>query len=232
MTLRRAEEFADAGDRARAERALEYVAQHCKEVTVDVSELLNRIVEKIQAGMALGAERQAAVWSGEVFEQNLLVVRDRFPQLYTQLSAASTPCAAADGVSLRSSSQGPVVWRAGICLDHADKPRAAAEVWVDRAVREVRVAQAAGVVVLGFGAGYHLERMVACVTGTVACIEPSLAALRCALGARDLRPVLARLKTLQIGEPSSDSSLTAPVRLRSTRTARWREISSSQKGLI
>ncbi len=213
MTLRYAEELADAGEHKRARQALDYVAAHCRSTTIDISDILERILSKTQVESSISRKPEPVRIEGDalVFEHNMRVVQDRFPDLYSRLLQSTDE--EEQGVELRNTIQGPALWRRGTCLDHAEKPVAAAETWVGRSLRESRLKKATGVLLVGFGSGYHVEKFLENSNIPVSCVEPSIAALRLALSARDLRDVLSKIRSLQVGSPSEGLKIEAGMEL-------------------
>ncbi len=201
MTLRYAEELADAGEHRRARQALDYVVANCRSTTIDISDILERILSKTQGEVPVSPKAEPMRIAGDalVFELNMRVVEERFPELHSKLIETTT--AGEQSIELRSTSQGPALWRRATCLDHAEKPIAAAETWVGRSLRESRLEKATGVLLVGFGSGYHVEKFLEKSKIPVSCVEPSIDALRAALSSRDLRDVLAKLRSLYVGTP-------------------------------
>jgi spore maturation protein CgeB len=101
-----------------------------------------------------------------------------------------------------------VIWLGANCLDHADKPVAAAAAWVARSLQEKRATSADHLVVLGFGSGYHLENLLQDAGKKISCIEPDVSVLCSALGSRDLRDVLQNLAALVVGQDQVLSFIT------------------------
>jgi spore maturation protein CgeB len=171
-------------DRARA--ALEYVAQHCHAAGIDIRDALDRVSQATERDTQGAPVYECS--KGDFYDRNLGLIKDRFPLLYQRLVAdPSTPKGA---IEVRASHDGPVLWNATTCLDHAEKPKAAADVWVKRSLNEPRYARAQHLLVLGFGAGYHIESLLSRGTHKISCIEPSVASLKAALASRDMTAVL------------------------------------------
>jgi spore maturation protein CgeB len=201
MTLRYAEELADAGEYKRARQALDYVVSHCRSTTIDISDILERILSKTERGGAGTTRPEPILIEGDalIFEQNLRVIEERFPALHAHIVRHEVGPQAA--LEVRQTSQGPALWRRGSCLDHADKPISAADTWVARSLRETRVEKAASVLLVGFGLGYHVEKFLEKSTKPLSCVEPSIDSLRVALSARDLREALSKIQSLEVGTP-------------------------------
>ncbi len=194
LALNYADRLFNDGDFDRARFTLEYVTQHCKTTSIDIKDTLDRIStvtakQDVQAGIA------CADSSTQIFAQNAEVLRERFPMLLERLNALSN--SEMSDVSVKATVDGPVLWRGQTCLDHPEKPKAAGESWVRRSLNDLRFLRASHLIVLGFGAGYHLESLLARGTHRVSCVEPSLSSLRRALELRDLRPILRQLVSLE-----------------------------------
>jgi spore maturation protein CgeB len=213
MTLRYAEELADAGEHKRARQALDYVVSNCRTATIDISDILERILSKTESKVPASAKPEPVRLEGNalLFEQNLRVLQERFPELYAQMLEFGETVDPA--FEVRQTDQGPVLWHRGTCLDHADKPVAAAEMWVGRSLRETRLEKASSVLLVGFGLGYHVEKFLEKTGLPISCVEPNMVALRMALSTRDLRTVLSKIHSLQVGSPPDGLRLDAGMEL-------------------
>lgn len=208
MTVNHAKHLAESGDIDRARHALDYAEAVSKSTTIDVRDILSQIVseiakkeneraEKSQIPKTHEKESQGVLGAGDFLSRNLDVLKSRFPEVYEEISKFSPTDTK---VEVRTSKNGPVLFLDGQCLDHADKPTAAAEKWVQRSLQEKRFLDATEVVVVGLGAGYHLEEIVKQTEKAVSLIEPNLAVFRAALESRDLTECLKKIKSLSIGE--------------------------------
>ena len=195
LALNYAEKLYAHGEFDRARSTLEYVAQHCHAVGLDVRDTLEKI-SGIAAGhdvvATLGSERHLQ----ETYRANLAVIERRFPDLYKVLTESSSD--SIEPVEIRATQEGAALWTRGACLDHPEKPRAGAGAWVKRAMLEARFGKVKDIIVVGFGCGYHLEVLIGRATHRISCIEPSLDVLRSALMARDLRSMLESLEQLSV----------------------------------
>lgn len=195
LALNYADRLFNDGDFDRARFTLEYVTRHCRTTSIDIKDTLDRI-----SAVAARQDVQASITNVEVASQiyarNAEVLRERFPTLAERLDTLSNADLAE--VAVKATVDGPVLWRCQTCLDHPEKPKAAGESWVRRSLNDVRFLRASHLIVLGFGAGYHLESLIARGTHRVSCVEPSLAVLKRALELRDLRPVLRQLVSLEV----------------------------------
>ncbi len=180
------------GDFDRARRALEYVIQNCKTTTVDVSDIMQRLE-------GLSDKRESPVMSTDVFEQNMACLRDVCPAVYSQLVSFRS-ADSKRAIRISGSEDGPVLWSGKTCLDHPQKPIRAAEAWVKRTYSEEAVQKSSRIIVVGFGAGYHIEALLADSSKRVSCIEPDIEVLYAAFCARDLRTVIPRLESLVLYE--------------------------------
>jgi spore maturation protein CgeB len=213
MAINYAEQLANEGDVDKARAALEYVDTFCRSSAIDTADIIERIINK-SAAKEPAAVKEAAIvrevglpspepvrsW----YDRNMEVIKRRYPDVFERL--ASTLSTSDDAVIVKPSQYGPAVFRRGVCLDHADKPQAAADAWVARSMQEKRVVDSGHLVALGFGGGYHLETMLLS-SKRVSCIEPSLQAFKAALESRDLHDVLEKIDGLSVGAPAQLSFL-------------------------
>jgi spore maturation protein CgeB len=217
MALNYAEALADDGEAQKAKEAVEYVVANCQSATIDTQDILARVLSKATTGLVPTAAASVRSHSSHdaMFEDNLAVLRERFPTVHAHMTAVSDRDSS--HITVRHSKDGPILFAADTCLDHAEKPLAAGEAWVRRALIEERIKGAQQVVVVGFGGGYHLQALLEMSAVPVACCEPDTFALREAMRVRDLRPVLTKLSHLCVGEeirpldmPSEGEVLTRP----------------------
>lgn len=209
LALHYADRLYQDGEFDRARAALEYVAEHCQAAGIDIRDSLDRISQaterNLQPNLAFDCPKS------DQYDRNLAVIKVRFPDLYQRL--LSEPCPSDGLVQVRSSQDGPVLWSATTCLDHAEKPKAAADAWVKRSLNDNRYARVQHLVVVGFGAGYHVENLISRGTHKVSCIEPSLATLKMALTARDLTAVLQSVTHLSVNATVPESERGSDVEL-------------------
>lgn len=189
MSLNYAKDLAESGDIDRARAALEYATSFQRSATIDVRDLLDRIVTLIDS-------RSADVASSErsIFERNLEIIRSRFPHL----EDSRVKCSAQD-VSVHGTADGPSVIERGQCLDHPEKPVASGEAWAKRTLQDLRAKDARELVVFGFAGGYHLEALGRSTDRPISVIEPNPAVFWRAAETRDLRECLERLDTIVLG---------------------------------
>ena len=191
MSLNYAKDLAEQGEIERARAALEYATSFQRTATIDVRDLLERIVallEKPQHGSA----------DSGVGPRNRATLLARFPGLEHTLQKAPLAARAAD-LRVSSTTDGPVIFEREQCLDHPEKPAAAGEAWAKRVLQEGRVKEAQEIVVFGFGSGYHLEALGRLTDRAISVIEPNPAVIATALESRDLEGCLNRLKSLTVG---------------------------------
>lgn len=205
MTVNYAKQLLVQGDIDRARDALAYAADLSATVSIDVRDMLDRLVAECQRRERAsgGAAGEMTIMAPEVdtsvYARNIAVIERRFPEIAAKLAVFS---ASSDGeIELRQTGEGPALYFRGQCLDHPQKPRSAAETWMRRALKERKCAFVDHLVVVGVGAGYHLEVAVAESNGrAVSLVEPSLALLKKALETRDLSRTLEELKQLAVGD--------------------------------
>lgn len=195
MTLNHAKSLVESGDVDRARKALEYAAAMSAAVTIDVGDLLQRIVDEVERRSDPAPLRPLP--DTDYFDLNLEVIRMRFPDLAAQLTGRSDD---EEDVDVRASNDGPVCVYKGQILDHAAKPISAAEGWVRRCLQEKRFAECEDIAVVGFGFGYHVEVLLKTASKPISVIEPSRAVFLRALRSRDLRDLLGTLKSIHVGE--------------------------------
>ncbi len=215
MTVNYAEQLAAEGDVDKARQAIDYVDTYLRSSTIDTRDILDRIVSsqtpaRTDVSLPMSGGSPSAETSGDATKDyltgNLAALKERFPASYEVVVTGLETVSGQPEV--RPSSQGPVIWLGTNCLDHADKPAAAAAAWVARSLQEKRATTADHLVVLGFGSGYHLENLLEQAGKKISCIEPDVAVLCAALGSRDLRGVLERLAALAVGQDQVLSFIT------------------------
>ncbi len=195
MALRYAEELAKRGEILHARETLEYVENHCRVTTIDISDILTRITALIERAPL------PAPGHSSILDQNLEVLRTRFPNLF---ATRETILPSSSDIEVRSTEEGPVLFLEGNCLDHPTKPRSAAEAWSKRTVQETRISDASGITVYGLGAGYHIECLLAATSKEISVIEPSWDVFNAALSQRDLRAVFNQVVDLHVGTELSN----------------------------
>ena len=200
MALNYAEALVDNGEAQKAKEAVEYVVANCQSATIDTQDILSRVLSKATKGLADEVASQGIPYPSQeiMYRDNLAVLKERFPSVYERVVASSDTDASA--ISVRGTKDGAVIFVGSLCLDHAEKPLAAAEAWVRRSLLETRIKNAREIVVVGLGAGYHLRALVELSEKPIACCEPDLAVFQKALRVRDLRPVLSKLSDLVVGD--------------------------------
>ena len=208
MTLNYAKDLLAKGDFVRARAALNYALTQCQGTTVDAKNLIDELTRELNARegqVACSEAPPVAAMAGSVFERNLRVLERRFPEVAKLLKGmpVSWP-----GVEVRVTDDGPVIFEDGQCLDHASKPRSAAESWSRRLLQEPRMATATDIVVFGFGAGYHIEELLKSTDKKVSVIEPRPESFGAAARERDLTSVLESIQYLEVGKSDSLSCFT------------------------
>jgi spore maturation protein CgeB len=121
---------------------------------------------------------------------NLAVLERRAPRLAVAIAATATP-----GTHVLSQAPGgePLLAIDGLALQHARDPHGDGVRWSRAAVERLEASGAARAIVVGLGLGYHVEALAERFAGDIVVVEPDLAVWRCALAARDLRPLLERI---------------------------------------
>ncbi|MBN8548853.1 MAG: glycosyltransferase [Deltaproteobacteria bacterium] len=187
-----AKELVEQGDIEKARETLEFAVQKNRTNTIDTQDLLQRIVSEIEAAH----EKPAVLPAGSFREQNMQVLSERFPKVAAALKDIRD---LGSEWELKPSQDGPVLWQSGQCLDHPTKPVSSADVWVKRLLQEKRFQAAAQIVIGGFGSGYHVDALLNATAKKISVVEPSLQAFAKALEGRDLRSVLCRLYSIEVG---------------------------------
>ena len=207
MALNYAESLADHGEAQKAKQAVEYVVANCQSARIDTQDILSRVLSKASQGLADQVSAQAIPYATEeaLYNENLAVLKARFPSVYAAVLAPSD--ADASHVSVRGTRDGAVIWSGSTCLDHAEKPIAAGEAWARRSLIEDRLAKAGHIMVMGFGTGYHLDALLSQVKVPVSCCEPDLCVFQKALRVRDLRTLLSTLDMLVVGREVTASEI-------------------------
>lgn len=125
-----------------------------------------------------------------LFSGNLSALRRRSAELAQIVAEVE-----ADRVEVRRAADGsPILAVGGVPLDNVHAPAVEASRWAADQLAATGLGAAECLIVMGFGAGYHLEALVAGWTKTIVVIEPHLGVLRAALETRDLRHVLDRVQ--------------------------------------
>ena len=207
MTLNYAKQLLGNGEVERAREAIEYVTEHFIVTSIDVRDLLDEIVGRLEkAHTSKSVESTARVDTvqdqHDALSQNFDVLSRRFPKIAKQIAARSTldlDC------QIRSTQEGPALFQRGQCLDHPDKPMTAARAWAKRMLQDSRIRDCKRFIVFGFGSGYHIEALFEMGDYEIGVIEPSVQAFNAALAARDISRLLSRLSSLEIGQQAQPS---------------------------
>ena len=201
MSLNYAKDLAEKGDVERAKEALVYAQTFVKSCTIDVSDLLQRVVDSIEK-KSKSPEKQKEVLTasesdGQFYAENIKVLNERFPQMQKVLQTHESD---SEMIKVHQTAQGKVIHQKGVCLDHPEKPVQAAVAWVKRLTTETRFQSAEKIAIFGFGCGYHIEELLKENGKKVSVIEPSVDVFKMALHSRDLRAVIAKVDNLNIGK--------------------------------
>lgn len=121
--------------------------------------------------------------------ENLEVLGAKAPALGAAIAGATDA-----GVSVRVAGDGtPIIVVRGGPVHNTHAPLAEARRWVAEQLEAPGRAGAACFIVLGFGAGYHVDALARASSARVVVIEPSVEVLRAALTLNDLRSLLERI---------------------------------------
>jgi spore maturation protein CgeB len=233
MSLNYAQDLAQRGDIEHAKRTLEYAQSFVKTATIDISDLLNKVVSAIEAAdnkqPLKNIPTNTSMFSSEIYEKNMRVIRDRFSETAKDIETSDQNIA---GLEARQTQQGAVIFYNGLCLDHADKPIGSADAWVKRCLSEKRVQEVKKVAIFGFAGGYHVEALLRQVNYEVAVIEPDIAVFKLALGTRDLSGLLSSIAKLELGQKNSypwlnqDYELLVRAQTQSLHSSQYTELKS------
>ncbi len=221
MSLNYAKELLESGDFEKAKETLEYATNHFQTTSLDVQDLLDRIVSEIEKGERKAKQQQETVEvphlaaghleSGEVYERNLKILADQFPAIYQQLSSQTFDDAHC--VEVQSTEQGPVISYEGQCLDHPTKPVSAGDAWAKRTLGEGKNREIEHLVAYGLGAGYHLDALCDQTSQELSVIEPSWSVFTEALKIRSAEKWMLRCKHLSVGDNPDTSFLEGETEL-------------------
>ena len=226
MSLNLAEAAANEGDVGRAREALDYALAMSKSVTVDVSDVLQRIIATVErkekelhsAKHTLSSESAATAAMAattDYFESNLLMVEKLFPAVHATIIAAIAKgdYAGDREVTVKQTKDGAVIFVDGSCLDHPEKPTSAARNWAKQSLQELRIIEATEIAVVGFGGGYHVSELLAQTKKTISVIEPDIAVFIAALRSNDLTTILPKLHGLTVGRDLSTAKVSDEAEL-------------------
>lgn len=210
MALNFADELADDGDVERAKAALDYANNFQKTVSIDVRDLLDRVVNKIDKTPQIDTNIRSSndmkelpkMVNADVFEKNLRILKDLFPEVYSKVVNSQRPTS--DQIEVKETEEGYVISFAGQVQDHVLKPVSGGRAWAERALQDLRLKSASHVAVYGFGAGYHLEELGKLTEYQISAVEPRLEVFKQALALRDLEVVFKRLGHIVVGDTNVD----------------------------
>ena len=209
MTLNLAETAADTGDYTRAKEALNYALSLSKTVTIDVGDVLERIVNKVSQGDKLSSVTTND--STEFLQANLNVIKEKFPKVFEQISLLVN-CNTLE-ISVKNTKDGIVLFEKDTCFDHANKPLAAAAQWIKRNLSEQRLIDAGEICVIGLSAGYHVEELLNTTKKCVSVIEPNINLFVAAIKNRDLTLLLNSIRTLSVGDKIDSEAISDEVEI-------------------
>ena len=209
MSLNLAETAALDGDTQRAREALNYALSLSKSVTIDVSDVLDRIVKTIERREKEELQKVAQTKPLQEFskpealhlEANLAVLQRTFPLMAARCQAfLAQPTAVTDLPSCKMTADGPVFFIDGHCLDHPEKPISAAANWAKRSLVEARIKDAKQIVIVGLGGGYHVEACLNSTQQEIGILEPNIALFIDVMKYRDMGALLEKINFLVVGE--------------------------------
>lgn len=207
MAVARAKQHLDDGNLDEALRALEFAVEHYSSAEDDVLQLLDELRKDAASARVIApptplrpaAQPIAAMTAGAgtLFEQNMVVIRRRFPHIALIMERETLSAE----VDVQGKGTGtPVVRYRGTPLVHPDKPHRASETWVKQTLGVPRLAAAENLLVVGFASGYQLAALLDATRARVHVVEPQAKILRGVLEHCDMRSVLERISGLVIDE--------------------------------
>jgi spore maturation protein CgeB len=192
VAINYAGELADSGDTQRAKEALTYAASIAKNTTIDVRDVLGRIVSKISEQENQNRTGHGDANNSPYLSRNLAALRGKMLQLAERVAsylAQNTPMA----TELRDSLEGPVLFYNDQCLDHAQRPKAAGDTWAKRSLSDKKYLEADSLVIIGCGGGYHVRSVGALSVKPITVVEPKLDIFVAFLKANDVTDIIARV---------------------------------------
>ena len=184
---------------------LEEIRAEVEQVTKNTQAVISREVQSqhqeavVQEARSLGAE-----FSSEHYEQNLLVLKDRAPELANKVEISEID----SKIKIISGGSGSkVINIRGIDLDHPEKPLESAQSWAKRTLNTKSLQEASAIIVTGFLGGFHLRALLDLTDKEVHCFEPNPALLKAALALEDQRDVLVRLASIGFSPKHFESLL-------------------------
>lgn len=193
MAIARAQQHLEKGEVGDARKALEFAVAHFETPDPDVVSLLEELSSGLQQDKSEPPVIAASVpeWSAELFEKNMKVLAERFPDVHRSLAAV---CQDAE-ISVRRASNGEgVVYRGDVALDQKDKPSRSGEVWAERCSKP----KGERLIVIGFASGYHVSSLLERMGEGIHVVEPDPRVLKAALGIRDYTKQLNALNSLTL----------------------------------
>ena len=196
MSINYAKTLIEAGDFDKARAALEYAVAVSRSSTIDISDLLQRITDKVGSKKEGAETTESKGVENNYFLANKEILAARFPKVLALLDSEQNT---KNSVSSSQSQDGIVIFYDGQCLDHIDKPVAAAKAWAKRCFADPSVVGANHILVFGFGAGYHIEALQELSEKKISVIEPIPEVFNAAIRLRDLTHCLSQLSNVWIG---------------------------------
>jgi len=128
----------------------------------------------------------------EIYNKNLLVLSQRFPELAKKLESVSV---SKFQYEIKNTTEGIVLYVNGQCLDHPNKPLAAGDAWIKREIRNQEIKEADNIIVFDFGSGYHIESCLRLTNKPISVVLLDLFLFKLVLEKRDLSEVLKKIKS-------------------------------------
>lgn len=199
MTYNYAKDLVASGDMDKARRALEHAASLSKATTIDVSDLLQKILKELDSSPKT-AFAPATEGSSEILEQNVQILKKKFPEVWESISPFIAEKRVFGDVETNATPDGITISYRGQCLDHPEKPVAAGSAWAKRLLNEARTDEAKHIVVFGLGAGYHLSELKKQTDKKLSVFEPITEVFVVAVRTIDLREILSGMERLWVGD--------------------------------
>jgi spore maturation protein CgeB len=223
-----AQQLAQSGDYLRAEKAVRYALAVSKANGIDTSDLLQRIVAKIEGGepedaepvpdeaidsclekknQIQGDDKPLAVLQ-EICEGGIPSVEKKNRELLAIVpggeraleSIASFLEREHEESESRQTDEGKIILFKGQCLDHPTKPKTAAQGWAERSLNSDAAQEADTLFVYGLGGGFHLKELLDRTRARVVVIEPQPAVLAALLRNGSYHEWLGKLAGIYVGQ--------------------------------
>jgi len=184
------------GDFERAQSALAYAADVAKATALDVSDLLNEIVQQLQKAVQ-APQKVSTRAEQDWLKKNIEVLQQRNPKLAEEVIKRSS--IVSNEIEVKDTQEGPCIIMQGQILDHPDKPKTAGDAWATRTLNDSRALSADELYIFGCGSGYHIEALIKDAKRPISVIEPSWEVFLQALKVRDFSLMFQKVSSWWVG---------------------------------